>query len=125
APSDGTVLQISVNAGEVLGASPSQPALLFAPNVPRVVRAEVIQEWASGVEVGQEAIIEDDTYRGPQWKGKVKQISGFYSNRTPIREPFMMIDQRVLQCVVELDGEQSPPMKIGQRVRVSIIPRQK
>ena len=126
APSDGMVLQVFVNANEVLSPLTTTPAILFAPNGPRIVKAEVIQEWANRLEVGQQAVIEDDTFRGPIWKGKVKSIAGWYSNKNQIREPFMMNDQRILSCVVELNPEQqSPPLRIGQRVRVSIVPTSK
>lgn len=127
APSAGTVLQVSVHAGETLGANATVPALIFCPKGPRIVRAEVIQEWASRVAVGQEAVIEDDTYHGARWKGRIKQVAEWYSQKsTIIREPFTMNDVRVLQCIVEVtDEEENQPLRIGQRVRVSIIPTQK
>jgi len=127
APSDGTVLQVFVHAHEVLGAHSATPALSFCPKGPRIVRAEVIQEWASRVAVGQEAIIEDDTYHGAKWKGRIKQVAEWFSQKsTIIREPFMMNDVRTLQCIVEVvDEEGNQPLRIGQRVRVSIIPTQK
>src|SRR5262249_1752389 len=53
APADGTVLRVLVSAGEVLGPQPKQPALLFCPNGQRIIRAEIEQEFAGRVAVGQ------------------------------------------------------------------------
>src|SRR5262249_13182906 len=49
APSDGTVLRVFVQEGEILGADPKFPAIQFCPNSKRIVRAEVLQEWAGHV----------------------------------------------------------------------------
>src|SRR5205814_611796 len=57
APSAGTVLRVLTSSGEALGMQPRQPALLFAPDRPRIVRAEVEQEFVSRVAVGQRAEI--------------------------------------------------------------------
>src|SRR5205085_2281860 len=60
APSDGMVLRVLTNPGEALGPQPRQPALLLVPDKPRIVRAELDQEVAGQVAVGQRAEIEDD-----------------------------------------------------------------
>jgi multidrug resistance efflux pump len=122
APSDGLVLRVSINPGETLVAGlPGQaPPIQFLPKGPKVIRAEVLQEWASLVRIGQEVEIEDDTYQGPVWKGKVKSLSNWFApKRNKILEPFMINDVLTLECIVEVIDE-SPPLRIGQRVRVKI-----
>lgn len=122
APSDGQVLRVSIAAGETLVAGlPGQaPPVQFLPKGPKIVRAEVLQEWAMLVKVGQEVDIEDDTFQGPVWKGKVKSLSNWFApKRERIIEPFMLNDVRTLECMVEVIDE-SPPLRIGQRVRVKI-----
>src|SRR5439155_22591809 len=80
APSGGTVLRVLTSAGESLGPQPRQPALLLAPDKPRVVRAEVEQEFAGRVSVGQRAEIEDDAAcSGPTWKGRVARVAGWFA----------------------------------------------
>ena len=122
APSDGYVLRVYVHKGEVLGPSPRIHAIEFLPDAPVIVRAEVLQEWARFVKEGQEVTIEDDTYKGPEWKGKVKDIKGWFApTRTPVIEPFRYNDVRTLECVIELTGtEQKQKPIIGQRVRAKI-----
>jgi multidrug resistance efflux pump len=120
APSDGTVLRVLTHSGEVLGPQPRQPAVLFCPKSPRIVRAEVEQEFAGRVEVGQAASIQDDTTNSPTWRGKVIRISDWYTHRRSVlQEPFQFNDVRTLECIVALDVNQ-PPLRIGQRVRVTL-----
>lgn len=118
APSDGVLLRVLVNAGESIGEQP-KPALQFCPNTPRIIRAEVLQEWANRVEKGQTVVIEDDTRSGPQWQGKVKRVSDWFTHRRAILlEPFQFNDVRTLECIIVVDPS-SRPLRIGQRVRVT------
>jgi HlyD family secretion protein len=122
APSEGLVLRVTVGPGEVLVPNlPGQSApIQFLPKSPKIVRAEVLQEWAHLVKVGQEAEIEDDSYHGPTWKGKVRYLSYWFAEkRHRIIEPFMLNDVRTLECVVEVLQE-DPILRIGQRVKVKI-----
>jgi multidrug resistance efflux pump len=120
APADGTVLRVLVNPGEVLGPQPKQAALLFCPAGERIIRAEVEQEFAGRVAVGEAALIQDDTTTGPAWRGRVTRISDWYTQRRSIlQEPFQFNDVRTLECLVALDPGQ-PPLRIGQRVRVTL-----
>jgi multidrug resistance efflux pump len=120
APADGTVLRVHTHAGEVLGANPTAPAIQFCPTGPKIIRAEVLQEWAYRVEGGQEVTIEDDTFAGATWQGRVKRVSQWFAEkRNKIFEPFMVNDVRTLECLIEVTSE-GRPLRIGQRVRVKI-----
>jgi biotin carboxyl carrier protein len=120
APSDGYVLRTHVRKGETLGPNPRVAAIEFLPDAPIIVRAEVLQEWGRYVKPGAEVIIEDDTYKGPEWKGVVKKVSGWYATtRSPIIEPFRYNDVRTLECIIEVE-KGGPEMRIGQRVRAKI-----
>jgi putative ABC transport system ATP-binding protein len=122
APRDGIVLRILVHSGEVLGASPKQPAVLLCPSGPRIVRAEVEQEFASQVVVGQRADVEDDARNADfTWKGRVVRISDWYApRRTALPDGLPAQDARTLECLIQLDPNQ-PPLRIGQRVRVKFV----
>ena len=120
APSDGTVLRVLTHVGEVLGGNPTAPAIQFCPNGPKIIRAEVLQEWAYRVAPGQEVTIEDDTFAGATWHGRVQHVSNWFTHkRNQIFEPFMVNDVRTLECLIEVTSE-GQPLRIGQRVRVKI-----
>lgn len=121
APTDGTILRSYTQKGELLGSSPKTPALQFRPAGALIVRAEVMQEWAEKLRVGQDAIVEDDTTSAYQWTGKVKSISDWYTQRRSIiQEPFQFNDVRTLEAIIEVTTTKDRPLRIGQRMRVLI-----
>lgn len=120
APEAGTVLRISVSPSEFLTTPPKRMAIQFCPNRPRVIRAEVEQSFATRLEVGQTARIEDDGSSKCTWRGHVMRISDWYTERRQIAEENLQLkDVRTLECVISLDPGQQP-LRIGQRVRVTI-----
>ena len=120
APADGVVLRLFATRGDLLSGQGRHYAVHFCPNTRRVIRAEILQEWAGKVKKGQVAFIEDDTRHGPQWKGKVVRVSDqFTQRRSTLQEPFQYNDVRTLECIVSLD-DRNTPLVYGQRVRVII-----
>jgi HlyD family secretion protein len=120
APVKGRVLRISVTQSELLTAPPKRMAIQFCPERPRIIRAEVEQAFAVRVEVGEAAVVEDDGSPKFTWRGRVSQISDWYTERRQIAEENMQQkDIRTLECIVSLDPGQ-PPLRIGQRVRVTM-----
>jgi hypothetical protein len=106
----------------MLSPSAKQAAVLFCPAGPRFIRAEVEQEFASRVKVGQSVIIRDDGADPVVRQGRVASLSDWYTQRRSILdEPLQTNDVRTLECLVTLDPGQ-PPLRIGQRVRVLIQP---
>ena len=111
-------MRLQVGVGEWLGSVPKQSAVQFLPAGPRIVRAEVEQEFANRVSVGQAAEVHDDSKAGPTWRGKVARMSDWYTHRRSIvQEPLQFNDVRTLECIIQLDAHAQMP-KIGQRVRV-------
>jgi multidrug resistance efflux pump len=120
APTAGTVQRIAVGAGDIVTANPAQPVVRFAPDEPPLVRAEVDQEFADRIQVGQTALIRDDTHAGTSWHGKVQRIAGWYEQRRPTtQDPSAFTDVRTVECLIALDPGQ-PPLRLGQRMRVMI-----
>src|SRR5262249_48663312 len=120
APQAGSILRILVSAGDVLAPQSKQAAILFAPNGPRLIRAELDQEFAGSIAEGQSAVIEDDAPAGRQWTGHVLRIADWYhSRRTILKEPTPPLDVRTVECLIELDSGQPQP-RLGQRVRVTV-----
>jgi multidrug resistance efflux pump len=120
APAAGTVLRILVSPGDVLAGQPGKATVLFCPEGPRVIRAEVEQEFAARLAVGQPAAVEDDTATGTSWRGRVLRISDWYTQRRAVlQESQNLNDVRTVECLIALDTS-SVPLRIGQRVRVAI-----
>jgi multidrug resistance efflux pump len=120
APQAGAVLRILVGPGDVLSSPPTKPALLFCADGPRLVRAEVNQEFARRVAEGQPARVEDDVHAAATWRGRVLRVSDWYTQRrSPAQEPTELTDVRTVECLIALDAGQAP-LRIGQRVRVTI-----
>ncbi len=122
APSAGTVVVLSARAGEVVGA-PGMPApLLFQPEQPFVVRAEIEQELVARLEPGMLAMVRDEIAGLGPWKGEVVRISGLYARRKHRTDPTQFVDVPTVECLVRLHSGH-PPLRIGQRLRVSIYSR--
>lgn len=120
APTDGKVMRTLVGPGDMLGTVAKQAAVLFCPDTPRFIRAEVDQEFAYRLAIGQPATIQDDSNSSAKWTGRVSAISDWYTNRRSIlQEPMQANDVRTLECLISLDPDQAP-LKIGQRVRIHI-----
>jgi multidrug resistance efflux pump len=120
APSAGEILRILVSEGEFVIADARQPAIFFAPDRPRIVRAEVPQEFADRVAIGLTASIQDDTRSDRQWRGRIIRISNWFARRRSVMlEALPRTDERTLECVLSLDPSLEPA-RIGQRVRVMI-----
>jgi hypothetical protein len=89
---------------------------------PLFVRAEVDQEFADRVRVGQTAVVKDDARGGKTWRGKVERVADWYGRRRPNpQDPTAFTDIRAIECLITIDPGQPPP-RIGQRMRVLIGP---
>ena len=120
APAAGTVQHISVGAGDIFAGNLAQPVVRFAPDELPLIRAEVDQEFVGRVQVGQPALIRDDTHAGASWRGKVQLIAGWYKQRSPTAlDPAAFTDVRTVECLISIDPGQ-PPLRLGQRMRVMI-----
>jgi multidrug resistance efflux pump len=120
APRAGTVLRILVGPGDVVGGQPGQPAVLFAADGPQVIRATVEQEFVGHVHEGEPALVRDEADPTATWRGRVRRLAGWYSQRrTILHDPAQMSDVRTLECLVVLDPGQ-PRLRLGQGVQVFI-----
>jgi multidrug resistance efflux pump len=125
APRKGKVLRLKVAAGEILGmiyGPMSEPPIIFCPDEPLIVRAEIDQEFASLVKVGMSVTLEDDSaLEGHKWTGTVMSRSGWMAQRRKlIFEPGQINDIRTLECVIAIKADLEHPLVIGQRLRVRV-----
>jgi len=120
APADGEILRLLAAPGDVIGSQGRPVRVVFCPQQPRIVRAEVPQEFADELRVGKAAIVQDDTQSCNAWHGHIGRISDWYTHRrSQLQEPLEKNDVRTLECVIQMDPGQ-PHLRIGQRMRVLI-----
>jgi multidrug resistance efflux pump len=120
APQAGKVERVFVTQGEWLNPQSKKTAIQFCPNKPRIIRADVEQVFALRAEEGQPALVEDDGRSGKSWRGHVMRMSDWYTQRRLVAEEQLQLkDVRTLECLIELEPGQAP-LRIGQRVRVTI-----
>ncbi len=120
APARGRILRVQTAAGELTGPQSPLVPVEFCPEEERIVRTEVMQDWANKVKVGQECEIRDDGISGHRWKGKVTHVADWFTHkRSIIQEPFQLNDVRTLECRVSIEGG-ADRLRIGQRLRVTI-----
>ena len=121
APAKGMVLRMLTAPGEVFGPHSRQPAMLFCSSGPRIVRAEVEQEFAGRVSVGQTAVVQDHMGAPGTWKGKVSRVADWYSpRRSGLPEELQFNEVYTLECIIQLDPDQ-PPLRIRQRMRITLL----
>jgi len=118
APTAGEILQIAVGPGSVITAQTTQPAIQFCPDKPRIVRAEIEQEFAGRVHPGQSVILQDESGGKESWRGKVLRVSNWYTQRRSQSEGLRIggSDVRTLECIIVLEPG-NIPFRLGQRVR--------
>lgn len=128
APEDGRVLRVLVRVGEVVAPQMRQTSIEFCPDKPRIIRAEVEQEFASRVKVGSKVSVFDDVSQSKPRQGVVKALADYYTPRRnlitdpmPIGNTVPYNDVRTLECKITLNPGQEP-FKINQKVRVQVEP---
>src|SRR5205807_6083648 len=120
APNEGIVHRLTAGVPDTPSSMTKEPTIQSLPEGPRIIRAEVEQEFANRVEVGQSAEVQDDSKAGPTWHGKVVRMSDWNTHRRSIvQEPLQFNDVRTLECIIQLDPHPQTP-RIGQRVRVML-----
>lgn len=121
APSAGTVLRVQTSVGEAVAPGGLQPPIIFRPDGPLVVRAELEQEFLGRVRPGMKATARDDARAdSPTWTGSVLRIGNWVARkRNLLLEPGEMNDVRTVECLITLDGK-TDELLVGQRMRVRI-----
>jgi multidrug resistance efflux pump len=126
APADGTVVRINVAKGSLISPQMQQAPIVFCPTGTRIIRAEVLPEFASRVQEGMEATIKDESNPKISWTGKVLRMSdAFLPKRSTQGGGLISLngESSSLEAIIELTSTNNPP-RILQRVRVYIGPKQ-
>lgn len=94
---------------------------LFAPESPRIVRADLEERFVAAVQPGMTAQIALQADESRKFNGKVLRIGRVFGQRShPTDDPADKQDVRTVECVLSIDDQ---GLLIGQRVLVSILPR--
>ena len=118
APMDGQIIQRQARPGNGVSTLNVTPLFLFAPDTPRIVRAELEERFIDAVKPTQHAeiVLEADSSR--RWTGQVLRIGKVVGQRTPSGDPSERQDNRVVETVIVVDGGD---LLIGQRVIVRFV----
>ncbi len=123
APVDGKIIRRYANPGA--GASTLNVSNMFdlEPDLPRIIRAEIVESAIPDVHVGQQAEIIDEVDSNKVWKGHVIRIAAtFGSRKLKSDSATEASDERVVEVVVSADNA---PFLIGQRVMVKFLKENK
>lgn len=120
APLDGTIARRHARPGDGVSTLNVTPLFVFAPDAPRIVRAELEERFLPGVAPGQpaEIVLEADGSR--RFPARVLRLGQVVGARTASDDPSERQDSRVVECVLAIDA---PELLIGQRVIVRFAGR--
>jgi HlyD family secretion protein len=119
APLDGRIVRRTARPGDGVSTLNVTPLFVFAPDTPRIVRADLDERFVDQVKVGQaaEVVIENDGAR--TLPARVLRIGEVFGIKTPTGEPGERVDLRVVECVLSIEDQ---TVRLGQRVIVRIQP---
>lgn len=119
APVDGKIIRRYANPGS--GASTLNVSTMFdlEPNLPHIVRAEIVESSIPDIEVGQDAQITPETGEAKPVVGHVIRIAATFGARKLKSDAANEAsDERVVEVVVSAENA---PFLIGQRVMVKFL----
>jgi multidrug resistance efflux pump len=121
APTDGMVLRVLTQEGDLVGPASPRPAVWFVAAGGWIVRAEVSQEFAGGVREGQEVQVEDEASDRVLAKGRIAELSDWFLPRRQFNAlPTGVNTGLTLECVIDL-REGHGHLRFGQGVRVRVL----
>ena len=121
APSDGRILRVYREPGELAGPANSQPILVFADLSQLRVRAFIEEIDALRVELGQRAIVTADSLADQEIIGHVTSILPRIGQRTPRTDaPEEYKDLYFREVLIDLDGNDRllPNLRVHTRIEV-------
>lgn len=118
APIDGVIVERTRHAGETV--SGGETIVTIADLSRTRIEAEIDEYDASRVVAGGRVHLRAEGYDGLQWNGTIEEVpDSVVSRRLKPQDPSKPIDTRVLLVKVAID--EPTPLKLGQRVEVSLI----
>jgi multidrug resistance efflux pump len=119
APTDGRVLQVFAEPGELASPNSAQPVLILADLSRRRVRAFVEELDVARVDVGQSAVVTADGLVGKVFTGKVALVLPRMGKRAPQSDaPNEMKDLYYREVLIDLDAGEELPTNLRVQVRI-------
>ena len=123
-PIDGTVLRKHHRVGESVsnGSTVPDPVVTLGATARLRVRMDVDEGDVNKLAVGQSAYVTAEAYGDKKYWGHIVRI-GQELGRKNVRtdEPTERVDMKILETLIELDGDQRLP--VGLRVSTFVVPR--
>lgn len=118
-PMDGRIVRRAAKPGDGASTLNVTELFLLAPEAPRIVRAELDEQFVTAVRPGQTVKITLEYDLDKSFTGKVVRIGEVFGlSRTRSDDPLAPQDTRVVEMVTSIeDGEM---LRIGQRVIVTV-----
>lgn len=127
APCNGFIAHLDLNVGEQFPSMPNamqpRPKIVFLPDAPLIVRADIEQSRARYVQPGMPVTIRDhDPSNDQAWEGEVVSLSRWVIRpKTILIEPDQINDARSREVVIRLKCSPAEfPFVVGADVRVQI-----
>lgn len=118
APFDGRIVRRQVRPGDGVSTLNVTPLFWFAPQTPRIVRAELEDRFVAMVVPGMlaEVVLETDSTR--IYSARVTRVGILLGPKRPITDDsYERADVRVVECVLSLESA-AQDLLLGQRVLV-------
>lgn len=119
APLDGWIVRRDARLGDGVSTTNVTPLFLFAPEAPRIIRAELDERFVEAVQPGMNAEVVLDADPTRRFPGTVLRLGQVFGAVQPTGDPSELPDVRVIECVLALEDQS---LRIGQRVLVRILP---
>lgn len=121
APLNGRIVKRTARPGDGVSTLNVTPLFVFAPDTPRIVRADLDERFVDRVKVGQAAdiVIDGGTDTPRTLPARVLRVGEIFGLNTPTGDPGERVDLRVVECVLSIEDQ---TVRLGQRVLVRIVP---
>lgn len=121
APRDGQIVRRQAKPGDGISTLNVTSLFLFAPESPRIVRADLEERFVPAVAPGMSALISPQGDENRIVRGKVLRIGRVFGKRSVATDdPADKQDVRTVECVLSVEDQD---FLIGQRVLVRVLPQ--
>jgi HlyD family secretion protein len=117
APFDGRIVKRDAKPGAGISTLSVTELFQLAPLAPRIVRADIDEQFINQVKVVMKAEIISETNPDQKWQGEIIRIGEVFGSRKQSDDPNERQDVRVVDTVLSLNDE---TVRLGQRVLVKI-----
>lgn len=118
APFDGRIVRRQVRPGDGVSTLNVTPLFWFAPQTPRIVRAELEDRFVAAIVPGMSAEVVLETDGSRTYAARVTRVGILLGPKRPVTDDsYERADVRVVECVLSLESA-AQNLLLGQRVLV-------